>query len=101
MITVTSHYVVPLDATGPGLAIQLTKLVDSYMVWVGVTENSPEQVHRAPAAGNLAKDWACAMGGSQVGGLSSSMDLQVYEPERWRRPCSGRIQTWRCLWLSG
>ncbi|TDL25913.1 hypothetical protein BD410DRAFT_742237 [Rickenella mellea] len=45
----------------PALALQVTYLVDLYMFWVGVTEESAENVTKAISEGNLTKDWACAM----------------------------------------
>ena len=45
----------------PALALQITKLVDSYMLWIGVTECLAEEVKQAPSRGKLCRDWACAM----------------------------------------
>ncbi|EIN11884.1 hypothetical protein PUNSTDRAFT_37554, partial [Punctularia strigosozonata HHB-11173 SS5] len=47
----------------PALALQVTSLVDSYMLWVGTTEAKEEDVKSGSAIeqGVLARDWACAM----------------------------------------
>lgn len=46
----------------PALAVRTTRLVDTYMLWVGTTDPStPDQVENAPSQGFLARDWACAM----------------------------------------
>lgn len=52
----------------PGIIIQITELVRSYMIWVGTTDGDvasttdSETLERIVAdQGSLAKDWACAM----------------------------------------
>ncbi|KAF8549229.1 hypothetical protein OG21DRAFT_1393525, partial [Imleria badia] len=60
-ISVRTRYIPPAEAGLPALAVQITRLVDSYMVWVGVTEETAETVENAPRSGSLCKDWACAM----------------------------------------
>ena len=65
-ISVTTHYVSPPDDSLPPLALQITRLVGSYMLWVGMAEGGPERVGEAPLKGNLAKDWACAMPSAAV-----------------------------------
>ncbi|TFK54132.1 hypothetical protein OE88DRAFT_1711083 [Heliocybe sulcata] len=60
-IHVSSRYIPSSDSTLPALALQVTHLVDSYMLWIGSTEDPPEEVDIAPLRGSLAKDWACAM----------------------------------------
>lgn len=67
MIAVEVHYVSPPDPSLPALAIQITRLVDSYMLWVGITALDPDNVSKAPALGSLAGDWACAMPPNKVG----------------------------------
>lgn len=59
MLTETK-YLPAGDPTLPGFAIQVTRLVDSYMIWVGVC-GDPGEVEKAPLRGNLCRDWACAM----------------------------------------
>jgi len=61
MISVETKYIASSDSALPALALQVTRLVDSYMIWVGTTEESAEEVHKAPLHGCLSKDWACAM----------------------------------------
>ncbi|KAH9935531.1 uncharacterized protein B0H18DRAFT_976134 [Fomitopsis serialis] len=60
-ITVETKLVSPPDPTLPALAIQVTRLLDSYMLWIGTTDETAEDVHSAPLQGHLARDWACAM----------------------------------------
>ncbi|KNZ72898.1 hypothetical protein J132_01890 [Termitomyces sp. J132] len=60
-ISVSTNYLTPSDPSLPALALQVTQLVGSYMLWVGTTEGSPEDVDKATMQGNLCKDWACAM----------------------------------------
>jgi hypothetical protein len=60
-ISVETKYLAPSDPSLPALALQVTRLVDSYMLWVGITEGSPTNVEKASLHGNLCKDWACAM----------------------------------------
>lgn len=61
MITVETKYLGSGEASLPALAMQITSLVDSYMLWIGITDASPEDVSHAPLQGCLARDWACAM----------------------------------------
>ncbi|KIK97798.1 hypothetical protein PAXRUDRAFT_135570 [Paxillus rubicundulus Ve08.2h10] len=56
-----TRYIPPAEPTLPALALHVTSLVDSYMLWVGVTEEPPETVENAPRSGALCRDWACAM----------------------------------------
>lgn len=65
-ISTVTKYLPPGDPTMPGLALQITQLVDSYMIWVGVAESS-EGVERASVEGKLCQDWACAMPPKRVG----------------------------------
>ncbi|KAJ8077282.1 hypothetical protein PM082_001712 [Marasmius tenuissimus] len=58
MITVETARISSADPSIPQFALQITRLVDSYMLWVGLTG---EDVSMAAARGNLCKDWACAM----------------------------------------
>ncbi|TRM70023.1 hypothetical protein BD626DRAFT_22190 [Schizophyllum amplum] len=60
-ISVTTRYVSPQDDSLPPLALQITRMVGSYMLWVGMAEGGPDRVAEAPLRGNLCKDWACAM----------------------------------------
>ena len=60
-IQVLTKYLPSSDRSLPALALQVIRLADSYMLWIGTTELAPEQVAQAPSQGNLAIDWACAM----------------------------------------
>ncbi|PCH43615.1 hypothetical protein WOLCODRAFT_26060 [Wolfiporia cocos MD-104 SS10] len=60
-IHVETRHVVPVDHSLPSLAVQVTRLVDSYMLWVGMTAEAAEDIESAPMQGYLAHDWACAM----------------------------------------
>ncbi|KAI0823755.1 hypothetical protein BC628DRAFT_1383201 [Trametes gibbosa] len=60
-IQVDTQYFPSAEHALPALAVQTTRLVDSYMLWVGTTDVEPDQVGTAPLQGSLAKDWACAM----------------------------------------
>ncbi|KZT26666.1 hypothetical protein NEOLEDRAFT_1090019 [Neolentinus lepideus HHB14362 ss-1] len=60
-IHISSKYIPSSDSTLPALALQVTQLLGSYMLWIGTTEDPPEQVDTAALHGALAKDWACAM----------------------------------------
>lgn len=64
MIQVWTRFVPPAEPTQPALAVEITRLVDSYMVWVGVTAETAETVGDAARSGSLCKDWACAMSGT-------------------------------------
>ena len=61
MIKTETRYFEPLDDVTPALVIQVTHLVDSYMLWVGPTEGRAEDAESAPRNGCLCRDWACAM----------------------------------------
>jgi proteasome assembly chaperone 4 len=61
LISVRTKYVAPAEAALPALGVHITRLVDSYMVWVGVTDETAETVEHAPRGGSLCRDWACAM----------------------------------------
>ncbi|KAI0747359.1 hypothetical protein BC629DRAFT_1560530 [Irpex lacteus] len=60
-IRVHTKYIPPSERTLPALALQITELVGSYMVWVGTTDEPAEKVEIAPSQGSLLRDWACAM----------------------------------------
>lgn len=63
MITVETKYLPPSEASLPALALQITSLVGSYMLWIGTTDPDagPDAAAQAPLRGSLARDWACAM----------------------------------------
>ncbi|KZP18726.1 hypothetical protein FIBSPDRAFT_791626 [Athelia psychrophila] len=63
MITVETKYLPPSEPSLPALALQITSLVGSYMLWIGTTDPAagPDAAAQAPLHGSLARDWACAM----------------------------------------
>ncbi|KZT72120.1 hypothetical protein DAEQUDRAFT_749560 [Daedalea quercina L-15889] len=75
-IAVETRFVPPSDPTLPPLAIQVTQLLESYMLWVGTTEDAVEEVRNAPFKGHLARDWACAMpvGNTNVPPVATSLN---------------------------
>jgi Proteasome assembly chaperone 4 len=60
-ISVETKYFPSSGASSPALALQVTCLVDSYMLWIGVTEELEENASRAILQGHLSKDWAVSM----------------------------------------
>jgi proteasome assembly chaperone 4 len=58
---VETRYFASSGASSPALALQVTCLKDSYMLWIGVTEEAEENADRATVRGHLGKDWAVAM----------------------------------------
>ncbi|OSD06812.1 hypothetical protein PYCCODRAFT_1431003 [Trametes coccinea BRFM310] len=67
-IHVDTRYFPPAGLGLPALAVQTTRLVDTYMLWVGTTDVEPELIANAPLQGCLAKDWACAMPAREMSG---------------------------------
>lgn len=79
MISVRTRYIAPAEASLPALGVHITRLVDSYMVWVGVTGETAETVEDAPRSGSLCRDWACGMPPTAGGAVSEcSADLSHY-----------------------
>ncbi|KAI0697239.1 hypothetical protein BC835DRAFT_1270564 [Cytidiella melzeri] len=60
-IQVHTKYIPTSERALPALALQITQLVGSYMVWIGTTGESAENVETALLQGSLLRDWACAM----------------------------------------
>ncbi|KAI0342167.1 hypothetical protein BDW22DRAFT_1429651 [Trametopsis cervina] len=60
-IRMHTKYIAPSERSMPALAMQITELVGSYMVWVGTTDVPAEKVESAPSQGSLLRDWSCAM----------------------------------------
>jgi proteasome assembly chaperone 4 len=58
------------DPTLPPLVLHIIHLVDSYMLWIGVSSSGDgNDAQRVILNGNLCRDWACAMPPSiNVGG---------------------------------
>lgn len=105
-IRVHTKYVAPPEPSLPALALQVTQLVGSYMVWVGATEESPENAQLATARGALTRDWACAMPPTSVGSRraqQSDNSQPRRSPRRAQRQrCFVRpARTFRSRWLSG
>ncbi|EGO25257.1 hypothetical protein SERLADRAFT_465133 [Serpula lacrymans var. lacrymans S7.9] len=93
-ISVQTKYIPASDPSLPALALRTTVLVDSYMLWIGTTEGSPEDAQTAPLQGTLARDWACAMpapnGSPSLGPAtslfrSSSSDIALSMAQRLAR----------------
>jgi len=61
MITQEIKYFAPSDANLPALVLQITRLVGSYMLWIGTTDVQPENAEAAVSRGRLCQDWACSM----------------------------------------
>ncbi|KAI9511173.1 hypothetical protein F5148DRAFT_975583 [Russula earlei] len=60
-VNVETKYFPSSRTSSPALALQVTRLADSYMLWIGVTEELQENTDRAILRGRLGKDWAVAM----------------------------------------
>lgn len=61
-ITVQATIISSTEPSQPNIAIQVTCLVDSYMIWAGTTDAADNDMARLlPAQGTLCRDWACAM----------------------------------------
>ncbi|KAF9520298.1 hypothetical protein BS47DRAFT_1335897 [Hydnum rufescens UP504] len=59
-------YAFESTAVAPCIILEITELVNSYMIWVGSTESDLSSSDRSTieqqiALGRLANDWACAM----------------------------------------
>jgi proteasome assembly chaperone 4 len=74
-ISVSTAFLESRKPTLPSLALQVTTLVDSYMLWVGVCDGSAESKERAIIQGNLCKDWAVAMSPRMVRAGSQNRHL--------------------------
>lgn len=61
MIETEIKYFAPSEEGMPALVLQITRLVNSYMFWIGATEERPEDAPKAVLHGYLCRDWACAM----------------------------------------
>jgi len=78
-ISVEVKYIPSSDPCLPSLALQVTKLVDSYMLWVGTIEdNTGEDVEQAPLQGSLCRDWAFAMPPMKVCTTCYRTDINIY-----------------------
>ena len=61
MIETQTKYFPASNDGVPAFALQITKLVDSYMLWIGVVIGAGDDVEQVVEKGKLCKDWACAM----------------------------------------
>lgn len=66
MIDSEVRYFPPAGDSMPALVLQVTRLVNSYMLWIGATDERPESASMAVLKGNLCRDWACAMPATSV-----------------------------------
>ena len=66
-VSVKTKYFPSSRASSPALALQVTCLADSYMLWIGATDEVEENAGRAILRGHLGKDWAVAMPPWNVG----------------------------------
>ncbi|OBZ67160.1 hypothetical protein A0H81_12812 [Grifola frondosa] len=73
-IHVDIKYIPPSEPSLPALAVQITQLVGSYMLWVGTTD-SEEELANAPVQGCLSRDWACAMPARDAGMPAAATSL--------------------------
>lgn len=63
----------PEDQLGiPGIIVQVIQGVESYLVWAGITnvtpnrDDDPEELDRIVKHGRLGNDWACSMSTNKV-----------------------------------
>ncbi|TFK44373.1 hypothetical protein BDQ12DRAFT_672867 [Crucibulum laeve] len=90
VISVNTQHLVSANHSLPSLALQVTKLVDSYMLWIGIAEGSPDDAETSVFQGSLCKDWACAMPPKTPGTIppatslfrSSSTDIALSMAQR-------------------
>ncbi|KIK67244.1 hypothetical protein GYMLUDRAFT_238561 [Collybiopsis luxurians FD-317 M1] len=61
MISTKVQYIASANPSIPAFALQITQLVDSYMLWISPTEALEDDVEKTPLQGSLCRDWACAM----------------------------------------
>ncbi|KAF8904455.1 hypothetical protein CPB84DRAFT_1814449 [Gymnopilus junonius] len=64
------------DPSLPSLVLQVTQMVDTYMLWVGTAENTEiGNGEKVVLGGNLCRDWACAMPPRVAGAASAATSL--------------------------
>ncbi|KAF5393228.1 hypothetical protein D9757_000726 [Collybiopsis confluens] len=61
MVSTQIKYIASASPSVPAFALEITRLVDSYMIWISPTELLQADVQNAPRQANLCRDWACAM----------------------------------------
>ncbi|KAG2016147.1 hypothetical protein CC2G_009344 [Coprinopsis cinerea AmutBmut pab1-1] len=60
-VSVSTIFLESRKPTLPSLVLQVTRLVGSYMLWIGVHDGTAESKEQAVKQGSLCKDWAVAM----------------------------------------
>ena len=64
------------DPSLPSLVLQITQLVDTYMLWIGIAgDMGVGDTEKAVLRGHLCNDWACAMP-PRVVGLSHPLEAE-------------------------
>jgi len=64
------------DPSLPPLALQVTQMVETYMLWIGAVDTDVGDVgEKAVLNGSLCKDWACAMPPRTTGTPSAATSL--------------------------
>lgn len=76
-VHVETRFQPPQEEGIPAIALQITCLVNSYMLWAGAT--GEEDAESAVTAGRLVADWACAMPPISVWQLFFSWDHAIIE----------------------
>ncbi|TFK25162.1 hypothetical protein FA15DRAFT_590993 [Coprinopsis marcescibilis] len=74
-ITVSTIFLPSKKSSLPPLALQVTSLKDSYMLWIGVCDGEAESKDQAVRQGNLCKDWAVAMPPKDSGMVANATSL--------------------------
>jgi hypothetical protein len=99
VISVETKYFPSSRPSSPAVVVQVTCLADSYMVWVGVTEEPEEKAGGATLQGYLGKDWVVAMPPWKVRAHRMDMAgadmfaIRVYQP-RELSCCGPQARTW-------
>ncbi|KAJ3811185.1 hypothetical protein F5876DRAFT_40227 [Lentinula aff. lateritia] len=75
MLPTKVHYIASDNPSIPAFALQITQIVDSYMLWASPTELFEGDVERAPLSGSLCRDWACAMPPKAVTATGASTSI--------------------------
>lgn len=82
-MSVSTRYIAaPPDSSLPALVIQLTTLVDSCMIWIGITQEAEEMAEKVVESGRLGSDWACAMPSSDVRSVLSDYNRLLFHRVR-------------------
>jgi len=67
------------DPSLPPLALQVTQMVETYMLWIGTVDTDVgDSGEKAVLNGSLCKDWACAMPPRIVGHLYGIDEIGEY-----------------------